>query len=337
MWRTRSTGRASSGNREPDIAVTSGHAAGVVVGRRARRSSRRRLRHYGVVLLFLSPWIIGFLTFYLYPTLASLYFSFTHYDLLTPPKWVGLANYRFMVTDPLFWQSLRNTLWMVVFATPIQIAFAIGCAVVLIRVKQGAGIYRTIFFVPTMVPAVAATLGFVFLLNPAGPIDRTLSLLHIPQPLWFQQPFWAKPGLLLLGLWGVGTTMIIFLAALIDVPKELYEAADIEGAGPWQRFRNVTLPMISPVIFFSLVIGVIYGFQYFTEGYVASGGDPNTLGNPQGSLLFYGILLYQQGFQYFHMGYASAMAWVLFLIIMVTTLVLIWSSRRWVHYQGGFR
>ena len=337
MWRTRSTGRASSDNREPDTAVTSGQVAGAVVGRRARRSGRRRLRHYGVVLLFLSPWIIGFLTFYLYPTLASLYFSFTHYDLLTPPKWVGLANYRFMVTDPLFWQSLRNTLWMVVFATPIQIAFAIGCAVVLIRVKQGAGIYRTIFFVPTMVPAVAATLGFVFLLNPAGPIDRTLSLLHVPQPLWFQQPFWAKPGLLLLGLWGVGTTMIIFLAALLDVPKELYEAADIEGAGPWQRFRNVTLPMISPVIFFSLVIGVIYGFQYFTEGYVASGGDPNTLGNPQGSLLFYGILLYQQGFQYFHMGYASAMAWVLFLIIMVTTLVLIWSSRRWVHYQGGFR
>lgn len=323
-----------------DDEVTFGRAvtaqgAKAVVSRRARRR-RRRLRHYGVVALFLSPWLIGLVTFTLYPTFASLYFSFTHYDLLSAPQWVGLSNYRFMLSDPNFWQSLRNTLWMVVFATPIQVAFAIGCAMVLIRIRRGVGIYRTIFFVPTMVPAVAATLGFVFMLNPSGPIDRILSLLHIPQPIWFQQPSWSKPGLVLLGLWGVGNTMIIFLAALLDVPKELYEAADIEGAGPWQRFRNVTLPMISPVIFFSLVIGVIYGFQYFTEGYVASGGDPNTLGSPQGSLLFYSIWLYQQGFQYFHMGYASAMAWVLFIIIMATTLVLVRSSRRWVHYQGGF-
>jgi len=302
----------------------------------ARRASRRRrrLRQYGVVALFMSPWLIGLVVFTLYPTFASLYFSFTHYDLLSAPQWVGLSNYQFMFHDPNFWQSLRNTLWMVVFATPLQVAFAIGCAMVLVRVRQGVGIYRTIFFVPTMVPAVAATLGFVFILNPSGPIDRVLSVLHVPQPLWFEQPAWSKPGLLLLGLWGVGNTMIIFLAALLDVPKELYDAADIEGAGPWQRFRNVTLPMISPVIFFSLVIGVIYGFQYFTEGYVASVGAG--LGSPQGSLLFYSIWLYQQGFQYFHMGYASAMAWVLFIIIMAATLVLIRSSRRWVHYQGGF-
>lgn len=298
---------------------------------------RRQLRYYGVVAVLMSPWIVGLLAFRVYPTLASLYFSFTRYDLITNPRWTGLSNYRFMFTDPNFWLSLRNTLWMVVFATPLQVAFALGCAMVLTRIRQGAGVYRTIFFVPTMVPAVAATLGFVFLLNPSGPIDRLLALLHVPQPLWFQQPLWAKPGLVLLGLWGVGNTMIIFLAALLDVPKELYEAADIEGAGPWQRFRHVTLPMISPVIFFSLVIGVIYGFQYFTEGYIASGGDPTTLGQPQGSLLFYSIWLYQQGFQYFHMGYASAMAWVLFVIIMAATLVLVRSSRRWVHYQGGFQ
>ena len=155
--------------------------------------------------------------------------------------------------------------------------------------------------------------------------------------MWFQDPQWAKPGLVLLGLWGIGNTMIIFLASLLDVPQQLYDAADIEGAGPWQRFRHVTLPMISPVIFFSVVIGVIYGFQYFTEGYIASGGDPNNLGSPQGSLLFYPIWLYEQGFQSFHMGYASAMAWVLFVIIMACTIVLIRSSNRWVHYQGGFR
>ena len=290
-----------------------------------------------MVLLFLSPWIIGFLAFYVYPMLSTLYFSFTHYDLSGSPKWVGLSNYSFMfANDPQFWQAMRNTIWMILVATPIQVAFAIGCAIVLTRPKRGAGVYRTIFFLPTMVPVVAATLGFLFILNPGGPIDHILKFLHVPQPLWFQDPNWSKPGLVLLGLWGVGNTMIIFFAALLDVPRHLYEAADIEGANAWQRFRHITLPMISPVIFFAVVTGVIYGFQFFTEGYVASGGA-QSLGNPQGSLLFYPTWLYEQGFQYFHMGYASAMAWMLFLITMACTLVLIRTSRRWVHYQGGFR
>lgn len=287
----------------------------------------------------MSPWIIGFAVFIVYPMAASLYFSFTHYDALSAtPQWAGLFNYRFMFTrDPLFWQALRNTVWMILIAIPIQLVFALGTAMVVTRVKRGVGFYRTIFYLPTMVPVVAATLGFVFLLNPSGPINRVLALAHIPQPLWFQDPRWSKPGLVLLGMWATGNTMIIFLAALLDVPRQLYEAADIEGASAWQRFRHVTLPMISPVIFFSLVIGVIYGFQYFTEGYIASGGDPNSLGFPQGSLLFYPIWLYQQGFQYFHMGYASAMAWVLFIVTMTCTIVLIRTSNRWVHYQGGFR
>jgi len=224
-----------------------------------------------------------------------------------------------------------------VFAVPLHVAFAAGTAISLTRLRRGVGVYRTIFYLPTMVPVVAATLGFVFLLTPSGPINHLLGFLHLPQPLWFQDPRWSKPGLVLLGVWGVGNTMIIFLAALLDVPRTLYEAADIEGAGPWQRFRYVTLPMISPVIFFSVLIGVIYGFQYFTEGYIASGGDPGSLGSPQDSLLFYPIWLYQQGFQAFHMGYASAMAWILFLIILLCTVVLIRTSRRWVHYQGGFR
>jgi multiple sugar transport system permease protein len=288
-------------------------------------------------LLFLSPWIIGFLAFYVYPMLSTLYFSFTHYDLSGSPKWVGFSNYSFMFrSDPQFWQAMRNTIWMILVATPIQVAFAIGCAIALTRPKRGAGVYRTIFFLPTMVPVVAATLGFLFILNPGGPIDHILKFLHVPQPLWFQDPNWSKPGLVLLGLWGVGNIMIIFFAALLDVPKQLYEAADIEGANAWQRFRHITLPMISPVIFFAVVTGVIYGFQFFTEGYIASGGA-QSLGSPQGSLLFYPTWLYEQGFQYFHMGYASAMAWMLFLITMACTLVLIRTSRRWVHYQGGFR
>ena len=285
----------------------------------------------------MSPWIIGFLVFYVYPMLASLYFSFTHYDLLSTPQWVGLGNYRFMfLDDRLFWLSMRNTVWIILVSIPIQVAFAVGCAMVLTRPKRGVGVYRTIFFLPTMVPVVAAALGFLFMLNPAGPIDAVLGFLHLPRPLWFQDPQYSKPGLVLLGLWGIGNTMIIFLAALLDVPKQLYEAADIEGANGWQRFRHVTLPMISPVIFFALVTGVIYGFQYFTEAYVASGGQAS-LGNPQESLLFYPIYLYEQGFQSFHMGYASAQAWVLFVIILTCTLVLIRTSRRWVHYQGGLR
>jgi multiple sugar transport system permease protein len=291
-----------------------------------------------VAALFMSPWAIGFCLFYLYPMLASLYFSFTQYDLLSQPKWVGFSNYQYMFTnDPSFWLAMRNTVWIVVVSTPIQVIFAMTTAMVLTRVQgRGATIYRTIFFAPTMVPAVAATLGFLFLLNPSGPLDRLLGLLHLPQPLWFHDPSTSKPGLVLLAMWGIGNTMIIFLASLLDVPRSLYEAAEVEGANAWQRFRFVTLPMISPVIFFSLVIGVIYGFQYFTEAYVAAGGS-GSLGDPQGSLLFYGIWLYQQGFAYFHMGYASALAWILFVIILLWTLLLIRSSRRWVHYQGGLK
>ncbi|HEX9124473.1 MAG TPA: sugar ABC transporter permease [Actinomycetota bacterium] len=287
-----------------------------------------------MVLLFMSPWILGFLGFILYPMLASLYFSFTKYNLLQSPEWVGLFNYRFMLQhDSLFWQAVRNTVWIVLFGTPIQIAFAIATAMVLTRVKSGSGFYRTLFFLPTMVPAVAAALAFVFLLNPAGPVNTILRFLHVPEPLWFASPQWSKPALVGLSLWGIGETMIIFLAALLDVPAQLYEAADLEGAGPWQKFRYVTLPMISPVIFFSLVIGVIFGFQYFTQAYVASGGQLH-LGEPQGSLRFYAVWMYQQ-IQYTHMGYAAAMAWALFLVVMACTVVLTKTSGRWVHYQGG--
>jgi multiple sugar transport system permease protein len=288
------------------------------------------------VALFMSPWLIGFTAFIAYPMIATLYYSFTKYNLLTDPEWVGTFNYRFMLHDQLFWLAIRNTLWLVVFMVPIQVLFAIAAATVLTRPKRGVGVYRTIYFLPSMVPVVAAALGFSFLLNPSGPINHILELLHLPHPLWFEDPQWSKPGLLLLGLWGIGEIMIIFLAALLDVPAQLYEAADLEGASPWQRFRSVTLPMISPVIFFSLVIGVIDGFQYFTEAYITAGGRDH-VGEPQGSTLVYGVRLYQEGFQNLHLGYAAAMAWVLFLIIMICTAVLIRTSDRWVHYQGGFR
>jgi multiple sugar transport system permease protein len=316
----------------------------------ARRPASRRAirRRYGIVLLFMSPWIIGFAVFIVYPMLASLYYSFTNYDLLSNPTFVGLQNYRFMFTrDPQFWQAVRNTTWMIVFGVPLQVLAAMVTAILLTRPRRGSKAYRTIFFLPTMAPAVAAALAFVFVFNPTtGPINQLLLHIGIKNPpLWFFSPFWSKWGLLFLGLWGVGQTMIIFLAGLLDVPRQLYEAADIEGAGGWQKFRHVTLPMISPVIFFSLVIGVIEGFQYFTEAYVAgiavsgqaAGAAASNIGSPQGSLMFYNLYLYVQGFGNFRMGYASAMAWVLFLATMACTLVLIRSSRRWVHYQGGFR
>jgi len=311
----------------------------------ARRRSRRRAarRRQWVALAFMSPWVIGFSAFYVYPMASSLYFSFTRYDILSQPKWVGLSNYQFMFTgDAQFWTAVRNTMWIIVFLVPLQVAFGIGAAMVLTRVKRGLSFYRTVFFLPSMVPLVAAALAFVFLLNPAGPINRILHRLHLPEPLWFYDPNYTKPGLLILGLWMVGQTMILFLAALLDVPTQLYEAAEIEGAGSWQRFRHVTLPMISPVIFFCVVIGVIHGFQYFTEAFVISqSGDQtgldNPVGYPQDSLRFFTSHLYQQGFEGFHMGYAAALSWVLFLVVMACTLVIIRGSRRWVHYQGGFR
>jgi multiple sugar transport system permease protein len=305
---------------------------------KAVRPTRRRPRTFRVaVLLFMAPWVIGFLAFILYPMLSSFYFSFTKFNLLQTPQWVGLFNYRFMFAhDPNFWLAVRNTLWIIVFGIPLQIIFAIVAAVVLTRVRSGSGGYRTMFFLPTMVPTVAAALGFLFLLDPGGPINTILRLVHLPQPLWFESPHWSKPSLVGLSLWGVGDTMIIFLAALLDVPKQLYEAADIEGAVGWQKFRYITLPMISPVIFFSVIIGVINGFQYFTEAFVVSGGDLN-LGAPQGSLLFYTTWLYQQGFQYTNMGYASGLAWLLFVVVMVCTIIMIKTSNRWVFYQGGFR
>jgi multiple sugar transport system permease protein len=280
--------------------------------------------------------------------ISSLFFSFTNYSLLAAPKWIGVQNYTFMFTkDPFFWLAFRNTIWIILVGVPLRITFAIFTAWLLTLPRSGTRTYRTIFFLPSMAPPAAAALAFVLVFNPTfGPINQLLRGLgmHNP-PLWFYGPGSSKWGLVLLSLWGVGDAMIIFLAGLLNVPRQLYEAADIEGAKGRQKFRYVTLPMISPVIFFSLVIGVIYGFQLFTQAYVASiaaSGSSVTdvasnLGFPQGSMLFYALYLYQQGFQSFRMGYASSMAWILFLITMLCTLAMIKGSRRWVHYQGGFR
>jgi multiple sugar transport system permease protein len=297
------------------------------------------------VLVLMSPWLVGFSVFFAYPLVMSAYLSLTHYDLLSPPRWVGLANYRYLFTiDPQTWTAVKNTGWMIGVLVPLQVLSAFGLALMLARARTGVGIFRTIFYLPALAPPVAATLGFVFILNPAtGPVNTILSHLGISGgPLWFQDPSWSKPSLVMLGIWGVGNTMIIFLAAVLDVPRTLYESAQLDGAGPLQRLRYVTVPSISPVLLFAAVLGVIQGLQYFTQAYVAAGvasgqASPaadvtsGSLGYPVDSTLFYPVLLYQHGFVDFQMGYASAMAMFLFAVSFVVTLAIVLNSRRWVH------
>jgi multiple sugar transport system permease protein len=315
---------------------------------RARRKAAWRRRR--LVLLLMSPWIVGLVVFFGYPLITTVYFSFTHYDLLSSPKWVGFANYDYLFNgDPRIWPAVYNTLWIIVIGVPLQVLFAFAVATMVTRAKAGVGLFRAIFYLPTIAPAVAAVLGFVYLFNPAtGPVNTILGHVGINGPLWFQSPSWSKPTLVLLALWGIGNTMIIFLAAILDVPKHLYEAAELDGAGPLRRLRWVTLPTISPVILFAVVIGVIEGLQYFTEAYVAStvaapgaagqaADAANNLGYPQDSTLFFPVLLYQQGFRYFNMGYASAMAVLLLVVTLAVTVVILRRSGRFVHYAGGLR
>ena len=315
----------------------------------ARRRARRRAqwRRRLTVLAFMSPWLVGFTAFFAYPLVSTVYLSFTHYDLLSPSRWIGLANYEYLFSeDKQIWPAVYNTLWLVAILVPLKVMFAFGVALMLTRARRGIGFFRTVFYLPALAPPVAATLGFVYLLNPAtGPVNGALGLIGIEGPLWFNDPGWSKPALTLLLLWGVGNTMIIFLAALIDVPKHLYESAELDGAGAWRRLRWVTLPSISPVILFSVVIGTIEALQLFTQAFVAStiaagsassAGDPaNDLGYPEDSTLFYPVLLFQQGFRFFNMGYAAAMAVLLFIVSFAITLVIVRNSRRWVHYAGG--
>jgi multiple sugar transport system permease protein len=316
--------------------------------RRARRAAAWRRRR--LVALLMAPWVIGFSVFFGYPLVMSIYLSFTHYDLLSPPKWIGLANYRYLFhDDPQVGGAVKNTLWIIGVMVPLQVIFAYGVAMMLARARRGVGFFRTIFYLPALAPPVAATLAFVYILNPAtGPVNIILGKLGIDGPLWFQSPGWSKPSLVLLGLWGVGNIMIIFLAAILDVPQHLYESAELDGAGPIQKMRWVTLPTISPVILFSVVIGVIAGLQYFTQAYVAANvaagqasqaGDQtvNNLGYPESSTLFYPVLLYQHGFKFFNMGYASALSVLLLVVAFTVTLLIIRHSRRWVHYAGAVK
>jgi multiple sugar transport system permease protein len=265
---------------------------------------------------------------------SSFYQSFTKFNLIESPEWVGLENFhRMFFEDDDFWKALGNTIWISAISIPLRICFALFTAWVLTKPKRGSNVYRTIFFLPSMVPAVAGTMAFTYIFNPAyGPINKLLEAVGVDEPpFWFFDPNWSKWALILLGLWGIGDTMIIFLAGLLDVPKSLYEAAELEGASGWQSFRYVTLPLMTPVIFFSTVTGVIGSFQYFTQAYVASG----QVNDYSHSMYFYATHIYHSAFKAYEMGYASALAWVLLVITLLCTLVILKTQKRWVHYPNG--
>ncbi len=291
-------------------------------------------------LLFAAPWILGFLGLVAYPIVKSIYYSFCSFDAISPPHWIGTENYRMLFTeDELFWRSLWNTLYMIVFGLPVGLLASLALAFLLNLKVRGMAFYRTIYYLPSITPIVAASALWMWLLNPQiglvneivngfGDALRAIGLPGPKGPGWLIDPAWAKPALIFMGLWGAGGGMLIYLAGLQDVPEALYEAADLDGASSWKKLRHITLPMLSPIIFFNLVMGLIHSFQYFTQVYVMTGGGP------QDSTLFYALHLFNNAFLNFKMGYASAMAWILFIITLACTLVVFKTSGRWVYYSG---
>jgi multiple sugar transport system permease protein len=300
--------------------------------RHMRKYAHGPTRREGLVgYLFISPWLIGFLVFTAGPILASLVLSFCSYDILHPVQFVGLDNYAALPFDTVFWKSLTNTLWMV-GAVPLGMAVGLGVALLLNMDVGGQKFYRTAYYLPAIVPIVAAAILWIWLLQPQfGLINAMLRYIGIRGPEWLQSPIWSKPALILMGLWSAGAGMIIWLAGLKGIPRELYEAAEIDGAGVLRRFVHITLPMLSPYIFFNLIMGVIGAFQIFTNAYVMTNGE----GGPVDSTLFYVFALFNHAFRYFSMGYASAMAWILFIIILALTLVNWWLRKRWVFTERG--
>ncbi|MDZ5661362.1 sugar ABC transporter permease [Nocardioides sp. S-58] len=311
-------------------------------GRRTRPATRRRRgeggRHQGrVALLFISPWLIGFVVFMAYPVLYTVYLSLTDYDVINDPSFVGLDNYRELMGDEKIRLALRNTFVYTLMSVPAQLAVSLGLALLLQRAGRAAGFFRTAFFLPKMTPPVAVGVLLLMLLNGQnGLLNEFLGWFGINGPNWTTDPAWVKPGLVIMSLWTVGASVIILLAALQEVPEELLDAARVDGAGWWRRLWHVTVPIISPAIYFIVVVDTIASLQSFTEAYTAFFGAGNTTYSNDAAL-FYAIYLFQQAFEFLHMGYASAMAMLLFVIVMVVTAVQVMLSRRYVHYTGGAR
>jgi multiple sugar transport system permease protein len=294
-------------------------------GRRLTMRRREALDGY----LFMAPAVLGFLLFTLLPMLASMGLSLTEYDLLSAPQWIGLRNFAELIADKFFWQSLRVTATYALFSLPLGLIAALGVALLMNQRVPGIALWRTIYVLPSVISGVAVAVLWRWLLNPEfGLVNLLLSVVGIKGPNWLGTAEWALPSLVIMGLWGIGGTMLVYLAGLQGIPTDLYEAVEIDGGGGWTKFRAVTLPLLSPVILFNLVTGLIYSFQYFTEAYVL------TDGGPENATLFYTLYLYRNAFNYFSMGYASALAWVLFLLVLVLTLAVFRTTPMWVHYEG---
>lgn len=288
--------------------------------------------------LFISPWLIGFILFSLGPMLLSLFMSFTRWSMLSPPQWVGWENYQeALFHDPLVYKSLWNTAYYTVFSVPLGVLLSLILALLLNQNLKGQKFFRTIFFLPSVTNMAAVSILWMWIFNPEfGLLNRALSLVGVTGPLWLQSETWAKPALILMSLWGIGGGMIITLAALQGIAPELYEAAELDGARAGRRFFHITLPMISSALFFNLIMNTIGSFQVFTQAFVmtassAEGGE----GGPNNATLFFVLYLYKKAFQQFKMGYASALAWILFVIILFFTILQFRLSRRWVYYESG--
>ncbi|MDF2992448.1 MAG: spermidine/putrescine transporter permease [Microbacterium sp.] len=310
-------------------------AAATVTPRGRRRGAA--WREARPALLFLSPWIVGFVIFTAWPMIYSAYLSLTDYDVINSPEFIGLANYAELASDDKLLLALGNTVYFTLLQVPLYVIVSLVLALLLDRAGRASGFFRTVFYLPKMTPPVAVGVLFLLLFNGQnGLVNTVLGWFGIDGPAWTTDPAWVKPGLVFMSLWTVGASVIILLAALRNVPEQLYESAKLDGAGFWRSARHVTIPMISPALFFVIIVNTIAGFQTFDEAYTAFFGSGNTTYSNDAAL-FYVIYLFQQAFEFLNMGYASAMAWLLFVIIMAVTAVQLVVSRRLVYYEGDER
>jgi multiple sugar transport system permease protein len=317
------------------VATTSRAPPAGPLGRARRWASGFRERDTWWAYTFILPWLFGFIVFTAGPMVASAILSFTDYSVIQTTHNVGLHNYRQIASDPYVLKSLRNTLVMTAMYVPCDMALSLLLATLLARVTRFGGFFRTIFYLPVMTPTVAIGAMYLLIFNGNyGLLDRGLQLIGIKGPFWQSDPHWIKPGIVVMMIWQVGSNTVLYLAALKNVPQHLYEAASMDGASAWRRFKDVTLPMISPTLFFTFIILTIYGLQIFDQIYTAF-YNPSNQNTSSDASLMYVIYLFQQAFVYFHMGFASALAWLLFGLIMIVTIVQITVSRRFVYYEGA--
>lgn len=290
-------------------------------------SQGRQTRNF---YLFIMPWLFGAIAFTLYPVLASIYYSFTEYDIIHPAKWVGLHNYTRMFQDELFWRGVKATLIFTLFSVPLQLFLALLLALLVNQKIPFRGLFRTLLYFPSMMSGVTLSLVWLWVFNSkSGTFNYLLGLIGIQGPSWLQDEKWALTAMIIMTLWGAGSGMIIFLAGLQGVPRLMYEAGQIDGVSRWQSLWNITIPIISPVILFQLILGVIQSFQVFTQAFVM------TQGGPHYATQFYVFYLWQTGFEFYKMGYASAMAWILLIVVMILTYIIMKVSKKYVHYEGG--